>query len=364
MINLMLGRPGSGKSYEAVVYHIIPAIESGRKVSTNLPLNLAYIEAVYPGASKLIEIKKGRHIGDEYCHAFGHPSDFEDEWRDEQNRGPLYVIDECHKCYPRSGTKKELEEYFAEHRHTGADVLLITQSHSKVNRSIIEMVQVCYRVSNNRTLGSDKSYVRKVLDGVRGEVINETIRRYKKANYKLYQSHTKSTSSVNEAKVQDVKPLWKHWSFRGAVLFLIGGVVILYNAGLPFVAKAPEKQEPASKLVILPEPTQGEKTAQTVAPAPAGMPEEEPPPVMHPYYKVQLHIAGYIKGAERVLYTFRASQNGQPVFEMTTVDLLLSGYDVKPLAPCSVEISYGDEYKDYVTCDSARIAMGLPGARG
>lgn len=38
MIYAIVGRPRSGKSYESVVYHIIPAIQSGRKVITNIPL--------------------------------------------------------------------------------------------------------------------------------------------------------------------------------------------------------------------------------------------------------------------------------------------------------------------------------------
>ncbi|EPW3551744.1 zonular occludens toxin domain-containing protein, partial [Pseudomonas aeruginosa] len=38
MINLILGQPGGGKSHEAVVYHVVPALNQGRKVITNLAL--------------------------------------------------------------------------------------------------------------------------------------------------------------------------------------------------------------------------------------------------------------------------------------------------------------------------------------
>ncbi|MBV1843592.1 zonular occludens toxin domain-containing protein, partial [Photobacterium ganghwense] len=47
MINLIVGRPGGGKSYEAVVFHIIPAIQNGRKVVTNLPLNIDHFVKVF-----------------------------------------------------------------------------------------------------------------------------------------------------------------------------------------------------------------------------------------------------------------------------------------------------------------------------
>ena len=39
-VNLLLGSPGSGKSYEAVAFHVLPSLQAGRKVITNLPLNV------------------------------------------------------------------------------------------------------------------------------------------------------------------------------------------------------------------------------------------------------------------------------------------------------------------------------------
>src|SRR5674476_325639 len=58
MINLLLGGLGGGKSYEAVVYHILPAIMRGRKVITNLPLNIEEFEALEPGCTSLIELRQ------------------------------------------------------------------------------------------------------------------------------------------------------------------------------------------------------------------------------------------------------------------------------------------------------------------
>nr|MBF4348645.1 assembly protein [Vibrio anguillarum] len=46
MIYAIVGRPRSGKSYESVVYHIIPAIKAGRKVVTNVSLNISYFQKV------------------------------------------------------------------------------------------------------------------------------------------------------------------------------------------------------------------------------------------------------------------------------------------------------------------------------
>ncbi|MFL7017233.1 zonular occludens toxin domain-containing protein [Vibrio cyclitrophicus] len=46
-ITLIKGRPGAGKSYECVVHHILPSIKDGRKVVTNIPLNIDYFALTY-----------------------------------------------------------------------------------------------------------------------------------------------------------------------------------------------------------------------------------------------------------------------------------------------------------------------------
>ncbi|MBO8364140.1 hypothetical protein ID035_05855 [Pseudomonas aeruginosa] len=49
MINLILGQPGGGKSHEAVVYHVVPALNQGRKVITNLALDMDKFKAFFSG---------------------------------------------------------------------------------------------------------------------------------------------------------------------------------------------------------------------------------------------------------------------------------------------------------------------------
>ncbi len=56
-VNALEGIPGSGKSYEAVAYHVLPALRSGRKVITNLPLNIDAFAAIDPAWRDLIEIR-------------------------------------------------------------------------------------------------------------------------------------------------------------------------------------------------------------------------------------------------------------------------------------------------------------------
>ena len=93
MINLLMGPPGAGKSYEAVVFHILPALLEGRKVITNLPLQVdAFRE--YGVSSSLIELKNPTL---ENPKPFSTIEDYGSDWRGENGIGPLYVIDEGHK---------------------------------------------------------------------------------------------------------------------------------------------------------------------------------------------------------------------------------------------------------------------------
>ncbi|MDP2762605.1 MAG: zonular occludens toxin domain-containing protein [Sideroxyarcus sp.] len=210
MINLLLGRPGGGKSYEAVAYHVLPALQQGRKVITNLPLDLAAFSRIDASFLRLIDLRQQTVIVDKtvvtinesghkvsriertVVRPFSSMKDYSDPWRHPvSGAGPLYVIDECHLSLPRGATDIAVEEWFSLHRHETADVLLIAQSYGKVSRNIVEMVQTCYKVSKNVALGFSSSYTRKVLDGVRGEEVNASVRKYDKQFFALYKSHTK-----------------------------------------------------------------------------------------------------------------------------------------------------------------------------
>ncbi|WP_431978288.1 zonular occludens toxin domain-containing protein [Pseudomonas aeruginosa] len=100
------------------------------------------------------------------------------------------MIDECHLSIPLRGTPVPVEEWYSLHRHELADVLLITQSYGKINRAIRDLVQVVYRCKKATAFGTNDRYIRKVQDGLRGEVVNTSIREYQKQFYGFWKSHT------------------------------------------------------------------------------------------------------------------------------------------------------------------------------
>lgn len=362
MINLLLGRPGSGKSYEAVTFHLLDSLKNGRKVVTNLPIQTKVLFSFFPEYSDLLEIKTPQY---DYL-PFSTIEDFNDTWRGKDEIGCLYIIDECHRCFPSQGTPRALEEWFAEHRHLGVDILLITQSYRKLSRSLVDMIQVCYRLSNNRTLGTDKSYIRKVQDGVRGEVLNTTVRTYNKSMFQFYKSHTKTNTSVKESQATDLKPIWSHWSFVGAAIFLAIGIPffiysLINKNPITHSLNQPKPQpifkESTIKHISSPQPVP--QTIQTKEKKETIQIEKTPSYLETPFGKVSLHIAGFIKSEKKTLYQFVASQNGQYVFNLSHNDLVLAGYKIKANGSCNAELIYNN-ISFFVICDAPRVGLNLP----
>lgn len=368
MINLLMGAPGGGKSYEAVVFHILAALSKGRKVITNLALHLDAFASIEPGYVDLIERRfatlaaKGAPGGKPRNNAaFSQVEDYGDKWRHPVNGGgPLYVIDECHIALPKVGTPVAVEEWYSLHRHEFADVLLISQSYGKLNVAIKDLLQIVYRVRKNVAFGSAKSYTRKVQDGVRGEVVNTAVRRYEEKYFSLYQSHTRSAAGV-EMGAADIVPFWRHWTFYGMGACVVLFVAVVAVRGNPLAMFAPK---PQPKLLgesvpeARPEP-QGFKTKDI--PGVAAL-SEVPAAVAAsgwPYGALELHVGGFARMAAKTVMLIVFSQNGQRVFEQTSTDLEAAGYRVTVLNDCLVRLEFG-KLAQNISCDSPRVGLALP----
>ena len=358
MINLLIGPPGGGKSYEAVVYHLLTALNRGRMVITNLPVNLDEIELVCPGARDLIELRRQEgavrpfSVADHYGHPWRHP---------ENGGGPLYIIDECHKAIPAGRTDIKVEEWYAEHRHELADVLLITQSYGKISKAIRDSVQVVYRCRKATAFGTNNRYIRKVQDGIRGEVVNENIRTYEARYFKLYNSHTRSGAGA-ELAASDIKPIWQHWSFRGAALFLAVGVGLMFLVGNPFKSKAPP-------------PVQNTAVTDPVAHVeaiPAAMPAESATPrgsegKVHPYQGYTLHLAALLRGTRQgvdyLMGYVVVAFNGQPFSRVSFDELREAGYEVAYHSPGVISLTYKGFDIGFVVTDVPKVGLAnkVPG---
>ena len=369
MINLTLGQPGGGKSYEAVAFHIIPAIEQGRKVITNLALKIDVFDQYFPGAAKLIEIR-GPVFGPEgLVRPFSKAEHYGDPWRHpDSGAGPLYVIDECHLALGLRGVPIDVEEWYSLHRHELADVLLITQSYGKINKAIRDLVQLVYRCKKATAFGSNDKYIRKVQDGLRGEVVNTSIRKYEKKYFPLYKSHTLSSGAGSEYAANDVVSHWKRWPFKGMVIMFILAACLLgtqlfkakHVPVAPVVVQpvlqAPVVVKPAGDVVVVTQPK--------IEAVPRG-----PDAKMHPYQGNDFHLSATLVGKrpdgkggieDYVGGYVSISQGGQNIRTVSFDDLRHSGYEINYISPTVISMTFKGYDVGYVVSDLPRISMNVP----
>ncbi|QPS10796.1 zonular occludens toxin [Delftia acidovorans] len=398
MINGLEGIPGSGKSYEAVAYHVLPALRSGRKVITNLPLIIDAFVAIDPAWRELIEVRTrpAPRIGDwdasniaereafqiwtdrepqpqpEHISTFGTVWDFYSTWRNDKGQGPLYVVDECHVPLPKPergspGTPVEVVQWFKLHRHFNADVLLMTQKFRDVDQGIAGIIATLIKCRKADVLGNKNEYIRKVHAGYRGGEIQRNIRKYESKYFGLYKSNTQSNGSA-ETGLQDVSPMivklrrftWAFWVFAIAYVAYAFWPSDDTSVWGHKTAPAAKKSSAAAPVQV-----QHAPTAQQAQQGPAQAPQQPSgtsvpptaPEVKDPLFGKLLHMTGDLSKQGRDQITFVVSSEGRRVFDLTSDDLVQAGYKVQRLANCMATVTYQSVVRP-VTCDAPYTASG------
>ena len=400
MINALEGIPGSGKSYEACVYHVLPALQKGRKVITNLPLLVEMFAAINPDYLALIELRtrvqpiRGtwdaealdeQGNGEAFqlfedghterpaasVSVFGHVWDYYSTWKHPKTgQGPLFIIDECHVPMPAIGTDPQVIEWYKLHRHFNADVLLGTQSFRDMNQPIARLIAILVKVRKADVLGRSGSYIRKVHGGYRGGVVSVEERKYRPEFFRLYKSHTQG-NSVAEAGAQDVAPfIVKFNRFKWAVLALAGVLTVYAWWPAPDKPKAATKepawlteararqlqQQPARPLqeaLASPVKTVTGIVGDRSSLQPVGINE-----FPEPYGQKGLHVVGQMTMRGKTVHVIAVSQNGSLVTTVTSVELQAIGYTWKALTDCAASLQWKDRVRA-LTCDSPQITMAL-----
>jgi zona occludens toxin len=383
MINGISGRPGAGKTYEVVTQHIIPALTQKRKIITNIPLNVDWLcRVVGEHCRDLIVLIDGGYHNYGESRFFSKAEHFleHDSWRNENNQGVYFFIDECHLAMPVGATDKSLKEYLSMHRHYGHDLMLLTQNFRKVDRDVKDMIQTCYFCTKLSFLAKDHAYVCKVADGVSRNIVHVHQREYEKKFFGAYQSHTKSTGSVIEAQTTGVKKWYQRWTTIGAATLCAFAVFILIGAfskdtgkaerqaleTLENLKKGNQTQQPNPfEPVVTQQQPNSTQLSKPVEQFQQPKEPDEPKSPRHPFEGINVHLSGYHadydkRGRFNKVYYFALSRNGQYLSEITNVDMQLAGYTVKIFNPCVAEISYG-KFEAFVLCDTPTTDVTLAG---
>lgn len=240
MIILMCGLMGSGKSYEAVNSQIIPALESGRKVITNIPINIEHTVAVLGEYVRpLIKVLEPEidEDGDVINIPFSSMDDLKDDWwSDELETGALFVIDEAQIPMPAHVTpfNKAALEYATLLRKRGHCWVLVTQDPALVYQPLIKLVTVTHKFQKRTNIGDMNSYRHFVLDGPnvsKDFLIKKEVKKYDKNKFAYYQSYSRN-GPVKEQNITGAFFNLKRvlWLFGLFVACVISSVVYFFTS--------------------------------------------------------------------------------------------------------------------------------------
>lgn len=230
------GLMGSGKSYGVVENVILPAIQAGRAVYTNVPLNVESITAKFPVAR--IRIFTSAEL-------------LEPGFLESIPGGAVIAIDEAGGIWP-GGTKwanvpLEQRDFFTMHRHkVGPDgfsqeIAVIVQDLQLVAAGLRQLVAKTYICKKLDALALSKRYRVDCYDGGQTGQNPPEARRiaqffgtYKKEVYQFYKSHTLNKSSIGEAGLERVPD--KRGNVFKSPAFLFGCAIIPVLLGFSYWA--------------------------------------------------------------------------------------------------------------------------------
>lgn len=398
MINGLEGIPGSGKSYEAVAYHVLPMLQQGRRVITNLPLLVDQFAAMDPSYRDLIELRTrpGKILGtwdpdrvDEQGNGsafrlfapgegaprepadgvsvFGHVWDYFSTWKHpDTGAGPVFIVDEAHVALPDVGTDKQVIQWYKLHRHFNADVLLMTQSFRDMNQPIARLMAMIVICRKADILGKKGSYIRKVKSGYRGAILSTETREYKPQFFTLYRSHTQG-NSVAESAATDVQPMLPKFRLFTRIWWAVSVAVLAWSfwpSEKPPLVKTSDMQlskdlqrVPAGHALGPSGPVPRLPSASQPAPQPPAQFEAPADEVPEPYASKGLHLTGRISYAGQIVHTFAVSSSGQRIASIDSRDLVAVGYKWEPMTDCAGMLRWGKKTQA-VTCDAPAMASG------
>lgn len=237
---------GSGKSYEVVSSVILPAIQAGRRVVTNIDgINPQAIEEYILARSKLTADQLGEIVmftNDDIAAVNFFPS--EEDPHSETNdtilkAGDLLAVDECWKFWSTDNKISDAHmTFFRMHRHythpvTGVacDVALMIQDLGTLHRKLRAVVEMSTRTVKLKTLGMDTKYRIELYEGnklTQKSHIDTFNKSYKAEIFPLYKSYSASEGIENAIdKRQNVLLNPRYWLII-AIVFAIGSWGIWY----------------------------------------------------------------------------------------------------------------------------------------
>ncbi|WP_255992071.1 zonular occludens toxin family protein [Chitinolyticbacter albus] len=342
MIVFHEGLPRSGKSYEAMVNQVLPAIKSGRKVYSNIKgMNHAKIAAVLEMDENQVQELL-----------------FQVEWEKTTEintfvtNDSLVVIDEVQDFWPTRAAKRmanDVQQWFTQHGHLGLDIVCCGQDIRDVDPIIRRRVdqKIVFRKQDALGRASKYSWVNhKATASEKFEPISKGVGKYDEKYFGVYQSHRPETTN-KETKHDDRSILWKTPGFKYGLPAAAIAAILAANFLFGFFTKPNALVNSPNAATQLPAPMDARyttlmtrppepMTAPVLTPVPAPVPTSVP--VMQDYFTNALkqgrpRLGGYVVNAYgRIGGYVEFLDDGYRVKDMLTFAQLLDlGFTVKPI---------------------------------
>lgn len=211
------GLPGSGKSYEAVVKHIIPALASGREV-------YAFVEGL--DCQKLAAV-----IGttEEVIRSLLHYVERDSVRTIDKvvSDNSFVVIDELQNFWSSKGDNcsisQDIINFVSEHRHRGLDILAMGQDFRDVHAMWRRRVDRKIHFMNLDALGLSGRYRWTLYKSTAPDKFTQVsggVQKYDKKYFGTYKSYV--SDDTNTGNYRDSRAvIWNSWTFRLVFICLL-----------------------------------------------------------------------------------------------------------------------------------------------
>lgn len=244
------GLPGAGKSFEALVKHIVPNLQKGRHVYAYIEgLNFEKIAAVCEmpvGAVKaLLHVIEKDQVKEIHKHV---------------TKDSFVLIDEIQDFFPsdRKPLDEEITRFVTQHRHDGIDILLMGQDHRDCHSLWKRRIQNLVTFMKMDAVGMEKRYKWTMhrYNGKKYVPITSGMEIYDPKYFGCYASHTEGTTNTGNYKDKRAV-IWNKWGIKFGVpatlVISIWAVWNLYaffhpNDAVAKVVDVPAEVEPVESL--------------------------------------------------------------------------------------------------------------------
>jgi zona occludens toxin len=237
------GLPRSGKSYDAVKSHIVPALKAGRKVfarinGLNAEKIAEYIGETVERVNELLIPVSTAKVRTLFL-ASRDLSSEDQEWKiADELKNALFVIDECHEFYvaDRAPINPAIEQFFALCGQNGMDGVLMSQWYRRLHSSVRARVERKNVFQKLTAVGMENKYQVGRFHTIapdRFQKVSSETETYEPAIFPLYKGYADGASNVAVYKAGG-KTVW-HKIGKYAIfvvpLFLVGLYVLLHFFG-------------------------------------------------------------------------------------------------------------------------------------